>query len=107
FAVMSHAHGDHDGGAGYLQDTILGMRLVYGAEDWDLVDSRPGRKPKRDMIGTDGQTLSADGGRPQAARRSESLRSRGRIRGALLRGGQLLRRSGEVAGREDLAGGVH
>jgi metallo-beta-lactamase class B len=58
FAVMSHAHGDHDGGAGYLQDTIPGMRLVYGAEDWDLVDSRPGRKPKRDMIGTDGQTLS-------------------------------------------------
>jgi metallo-beta-lactamase class B len=58
FAVMSHAHGDHDGGAGYLQDTILGMRLVYGKEDWDAVDARQGRKPKRDMVGTDGQVLS-------------------------------------------------
>ncbi|MEQ1912870.1 MAG: MBL fold metallo-hydrolase, partial [Vicinamibacterales bacterium] len=58
FAVMSHAHADHDGGAGYLQDTVLGMRLVYGAEDWAAVESRPGRKPKRDMVGTDGQTLS-------------------------------------------------
>jgi metallo-beta-lactamase class B len=58
YAVMSHAHGDHDGGAGYLQDTVMGMRLVYGAEDWDAVESRTGRKPKRDMVGTDGQTLS-------------------------------------------------
>lgn len=58
YAVMSHAHADHDGGAGYLQDTILGMRLVYGAADWDAVENRPGRKPKRDMVGTDGQTLS-------------------------------------------------
>jgi metallo-beta-lactamase class B len=58
FAVMSHAHGDHDGGAGYLQDTVPGMRLVYGAEDWALVEGRQGRKPKRDMVGADGQTLS-------------------------------------------------
>jgi metallo-beta-lactamase class B len=61
YAVMSHAHGDHDGGAAYLQDSIPGMRLVYGAEDWDAVDkstNRPGGKPKRDMVGTDGQRLS-------------------------------------------------
>jgi metallo-beta-lactamase class B len=58
YAVMSHAHADHDGGAGYLQDTILGMHLVYGAEDWASVEARPGRKPKRDMVGTDGQILS-------------------------------------------------
>ena len=58
YAVMSHAHGDHDGGAGYLQDTVRDMRLVYGAEDWAMVESRQGRKPKRDMVGTDGQTLS-------------------------------------------------
>jgi metallo-beta-lactamase class B len=58
YAVMSHAHGDHDGGAGYLQDTVRDMRLVYGAEDWAMVDRRQGRKPKRDMVGTDGQTLS-------------------------------------------------
>ena len=40
YAVMSHAHGDHDGGAEFLQDSIPGVRLVYGAEDWDAVDNR-------------------------------------------------------------------
>jgi metallo-beta-lactamase class B len=61
YAVMSHAHGDHDGGAAYLQDAIPGVRLVYGAADWDAIDKltdRPGGKPKRDMVGTDGSTLS-------------------------------------------------
>jgi metallo-beta-lactamase class B len=38
YAVMSHAHGDHDGGAAFLQDSIPGVRLVYGAEDWNLVE---------------------------------------------------------------------
>jgi metallo-beta-lactamase class B len=61
YALMSHAHGDHDGGAAFLQDSIPEMRLVYGAEDWDAVDkstNRPGGKPKRDMVGTDGLKLS-------------------------------------------------
>ena len=61
YAVMSHAHGDHDGGAAYLQDTIPGVRLLYGAADWDAIDKltdRPGGKPKRDMIATDGMKLS-------------------------------------------------
>ena len=61
YAVMSHAHGDHDGGAAYLQDSIPGVRLVYGAADWDAIDKltdRPGGKPKRDMVATDGMTLS-------------------------------------------------
>jgi metallo-beta-lactamase class B len=61
YAVMSHAHGDHDGGAAFLQDSIPGLRLVYGAEDWDAVEkstNRPGGKPKRDMVGADGQKLS-------------------------------------------------
>ena len=61
YAVMSHAHGDHDGGAAYLQDSIPGMRLLYGAPDWDAIDKltdRPGGKPKRDMVATDGMKLS-------------------------------------------------
>jgi metallo-beta-lactamase class B len=61
YAVMSHAHGDHDGGAAYLQDAVPGLRLVYGAPDWDAIDKltdRPGGKPKRDMVGADGQKLS-------------------------------------------------
>jgi metallo-beta-lactamase class B len=61
YAVMSHAHGDHDGGAAYLQDAIPGLRLVYGAADWDAIDKlsdRPGGKPKRDMVGSDGLKLA-------------------------------------------------
>ena len=61
YAVMSHAHGDHDGGAAYLQDSIPGVRLLYGAADWDAIDKltdRPGGKPKRDMVATDGMKLS-------------------------------------------------
>jgi metallo-beta-lactamase class B len=58
YAVMSHAHGDHDGGALYLQDTLKDMHLVYGAEDWDLAAQRPGPKLKKDLVGTDGQVLS-------------------------------------------------
>jgi metallo-beta-lactamase class B len=61
YAVMSHAHGDHDGGAAYLQDSIPGVRLLYGAADWDAIDKltdRTGGKPKRDMVATDGMKLS-------------------------------------------------
>ena len=35
YVLLSHAHGDHDGGAKLLQDEIPGVRVVYGAEDWD------------------------------------------------------------------------
>ena len=61
YVLLSHAHGDHDGGAKLLQDTIPGVRLVYGAEDWDAVDqsaNRAGGKPKRDLVGTDGMKIS-------------------------------------------------
>lgn len=61
YVVIAHAHGDHDGGAKYLQDTLPSARIVYGGPDWDLVDSatnRAGGKPKRDMVGEDGLKLS-------------------------------------------------
>jgi metallo-beta-lactamase class B len=61
YVVISHAHGDHDGGARFLQDKMPAARLVYGGPDWDAVDkstNRPGGKPKRDMVGTDGMRLS-------------------------------------------------
>ena len=61
YAVMSHAHADHDGGASYLQDSVPGVHLVYGAADWDAVEKatyHAGGKPKRDVVGTDGMTLS-------------------------------------------------
>jgi metallo-beta-lactamase class B len=55
YVLLSHAHGDHDGGAKLLQDEIPGVHLVYGAEDWDAVErstNRAGGKPKRDVVGT-------------------------------------------------------
>ncbi len=61
YAVISHAHGDHDGGARFLQDKMPAGHLVYGGPDWDAVDrstNRPGGKPKRDTVGTDGMKLS-------------------------------------------------
>jgi metallo-beta-lactamase class B len=61
YVLLSHAHGDHDGGAKLLQDEIPGVRLVYGSEDWDAVDrstNRPGGKPRRDVVGTDGMRIS-------------------------------------------------
>ena len=61
YVILSHAHGDHDGGAKLLQDEIRGVHLVYGAEDWDAVDqssNRPCGKPKRDIVGTDGMKIS-------------------------------------------------
>jgi metallo-beta-lactamase class B len=61
YIVLSHAHGDHDGGARFVQDIFKNARMVYGAPDWDAVEkatNRPGGKPKRDLDGTDGMKLS-------------------------------------------------
>ncbi len=62
YVILSHAHGDHDGGAKMLQDAIPSVHLVYGAEDWDAIDKAPahmGGKPKRDVTGDDGMIISA------------------------------------------------
>ncbi len=61
YIVLSHAHGDHDGGARFVQDIFRNARMVYGAADWDAVEkatNRPGGKPKRDLDGTDGMKMS-------------------------------------------------
>jgi metallo-beta-lactamase class B len=60
YVVLSHAHGDHDGGAKLLQDSIPGVHLVYGAEDWEAVDkstNHMGGKPKHDVTGDDGMVI--------------------------------------------------
>lgn len=57
YAIVSHGHGDHSGGAKYLQDHF-GTRVILTAEDWDLLDRSPGVKPKRDMVATDGMKLT-------------------------------------------------
>jgi metallo-beta-lactamase class B len=61
YVILSHAHADHDGGASLLQDSIPGVHLIYGKEDWDAVDkstNHQGGKPKHDMVGTDGMKVS-------------------------------------------------
>lgn len=61
YVILSHAHGDHDGGAKLLQDSIPGVRVIYGAEDWDAIDrsaTHMGGKPKHDVTGDDGMVVS-------------------------------------------------
>jgi metallo-beta-lactamase class B len=57
YVVISHGHGDHSGGAKYLQDRF-NAHVLLTAADWDLLDRSSGTKPKRDMVATDGQKLT-------------------------------------------------
>lgn len=60
YVIISHAHGDHDEGARLLQERY-GAHVVMGAADWDSLEKGPdipGGKPKRDMLGHDGQKIS-------------------------------------------------
>ena len=57
YVIVSHGHSDHSGGAKYLQDRF-NAKVILGAEDWDLLDRSSGTKPKRDLVGTDGQKLT-------------------------------------------------
>src|SRR5690606_29242224 len=51
-------HGDHAGGAKFLQEEF-GARVLLGAADWDLLDeSNPSWKPRRDIEVVDGQALT-------------------------------------------------
>ena len=59
YAIISHGHGDHHGGAKFLQEKF-GTRIIMGAPDWDLVERGAARTPapKRDIVATDGQKLT-------------------------------------------------
>ena len=57
YAVVSHAHPDHDGGARFLQDHY-GTRVIMSPADWDMLDKATGTKPKHDLEATDGQKLT-------------------------------------------------
>ena len=60
YVIVSHAHGDHDEGARLFQDRY-GAHVVMGAADWDMLEKSadiPGGKPKRDIVGSDGQVIS-------------------------------------------------
>jgi metallo-beta-lactamase class B len=61
YVIISHAHGDHIGGAEMLQ-TRYGARVVMGGPDWDLVEKYPNRyktmAPKRDIVANDGMKIT-------------------------------------------------
>jgi metallo-beta-lactamase class B len=57
YAVVTHPHPDHHGGAKFLQDRYK-TRVVMSSADWDVIDRLNGTKPARDMVATDGQTLT-------------------------------------------------
>src|ERR1700690_3486969 len=61
YVIISHAHGDHDGGAKLMQDRY-GSRIVMGGPDWDSteksVNAYPLGKPRRDIVADDGQKIT-------------------------------------------------
>ena len=57
YAVVSHPHPDHHGGARLLQDRYK-TRIVMSGPDWDVIDRLGGTRPARDLIATDGQRLT-------------------------------------------------
>src|SRR5262245_57748639 len=59
YALVSHGHLDHFGGAKYLQDHF-NTRVIMSAADWELIaqSNTRGDKPRRDMVATDGQKLT-------------------------------------------------
>ena len=76
YAVVSHAHPDHDGGARFLQEHY-GTRVIMSPADWDVLDKRT-VAPNRNAISkplTDRSSLSATRPSPctslQAIRRAQ------------------------------------
>jgi metallo-beta-lactamase class B len=57
YAVVTHPHPDHHGGAKFLQDRFR-TRVLMSASDWDVLDRVTGTKPARDMFATEGQELT-------------------------------------------------
>ncbi len=57
YAVVTHPHPDHHGGARFLQDRYK-TRIVMSGADWDVIDRLGGTKPVRDLLATDGHRLA-------------------------------------------------
>ncbi|MEO8049359.1 MAG: MBL fold metallo-hydrolase [Acidobacteriota bacterium] len=61
YVIISHAHGDHVGGAKMMQDRF-GSHIVMGGPDWDSIEKSvngyPAGKPKRDIVADDGQKIT-------------------------------------------------
>lgn len=68
YVIITHGHGDHWGGAKFLQDTY-GAKVVASEADWAMIES-PGRgggpfanlvPPRRDIVAKDGDSLALGG----------------------------------------------
>lgn len=61
YLIVSHAHGDHIGGAEMIQARYK-PRVVMAGPDWELVEKYPNRyktmAPKRDIVATDGMKIA-------------------------------------------------
>jgi metallo-beta-lactamase class B len=58
YALVSHGHIDHFGGAKFLQEHF-GTKVLMSAADWELIAaSRNQNKPTRDLVVSDGQKLT-------------------------------------------------
>jgi metallo-beta-lactamase class B len=57
YAIVTHPHPDHHGGAKFIQDKY-GARIILSAADWDMLDKTNGTKPRRDMVAAEGQKLT-------------------------------------------------
>jgi metallo-beta-lactamase class B len=57
YVIISHAHGDHSGGAGILQQH--GAKVVMAEADWKLYEQGNDKiKAKRDIVATDGMPIT-------------------------------------------------
>ena len=58
YVIVSHAHGDHIGGAAWLQEEF-GARVVLSEADWELAERSESDwpKPERDIVAENGQTI--------------------------------------------------
>jgi metallo-beta-lactamase class B len=68
YVIVTHGHGDHWGGAKFLQDTY-GAKIVLSEADWGLLES-PTRgggpfanlvPPRRDVVAKDGDVITLGG----------------------------------------------
>jgi metallo-beta-lactamase class B len=61
YVIITHAHGDHVGGAKLMQDRFK-SHVVMGGPDWDSIEKSvngyPEGKPKRDIVADDGQKIT-------------------------------------------------
>ncbi len=61
YVIITHAHGDHVGGAKLMQDKF-GSHIVMGGPDWDSIEKSvnayPLGKPRRDIVADDGQKIT-------------------------------------------------